>query len=129
MLRGISLSVAGLMLLAAPVFAANPVDTCKEPVVPKMPQGKTAAAADLIKAAGEVKTYVMASDDYQQCIKSEVDKWEMDATASKMPLDPKFKNAVLKKGDDNQAKKERLGAAYQLSATEYKAAHPPGKKP
>ena len=129
MVRGFFLSAAALVICAGPAFAANPVDTCKEPVVPKMPVGKTAVAADLIKAASEVKAYVLASDEYQQCVKDEVAKWEKDAADTKTPLDARFKNAVLKKGDDNQTKKERLGAAYGVSAADYKAAHPPAKKP
>jgi len=129
MIRGIFLPVAALALLAGPAFgAAAPDAACKEPVSPAMPDGKTSPAADIIKAANGVKAFVAESDLYQACIKDAVDKLEVAATISKTPVDPKVKAELEKKGDDNQTKKEQLGAAYAATAAAYRAAHPPAAK-
>ncbi len=129
MIRRIFLPAAALVLLAGPAFAAAAPDAaCKEPVAPAMPDGKTAPAADIIKAANGVKAFVAESDLYQQCLKDVVDKLDVAATISKTPVDPKVKADLEQKGDGNQAKKEQLGAAYAATAAAYRAAHPPAAK-
>jgi hypothetical protein len=129
MIRRIFLPAAALLLLAGPAFAAAAPDAaCKEPVSPTMPDGKTAPAAEIIKAANGVKAFVAESDLYQQCLKDVVDKLDVAATISKTPVDPKVKADLEQKGDANQVKKEQLGAAYAATAAAYRAAHPPAAK-
>jgi hypothetical protein len=129
MIRGICLPVAALVMLAAPAFsAAAPGAACKEPVSPTMPDGKTVPASEIIKAANAVKAFVAESDLYQQCLKDVVEKLDIAATVSKTPVDPKVKAELEQKGDDNQLKKEQLGAAYSATAAAYRAAHPPAAK-
>ena len=135
MIRGMWLSAAALMMLAVPAIAAAPEDACMQPAMPKMPDGKTAPAKDIIAAAAAVKAFVAESDAYQICLKQQVDqidqmeaKAKTDKTAA---LDPKVKAAMDKskaemttKGDQNQANKETLGAMYSATAAAYRQAHP-----
>jgi hypothetical protein len=122
MMRRICLSAAFIMI-AAPAFAAE-VCMDKQPTMPKMPDGRTAPAADVIAASNAVKAYVAASDVYQQCLKEQIDAMEATAKTEKKAADPKVKANLVKLGDDNQESKERLGAAYNAVAAAYRAAHP-----
>ena len=128
-MRRICLSAA-LVMLTAPVFAVEAPDAaCMEPTVPTMPNGRTAPAADVVAAANNVKAYVAGSDAYQQCLRDVLVKMEETAKETKKAEDPKLKAALVKKGDDNQKKKEQLGASYAAVAAAYRAAHPqPAKK-
>jgi hypothetical protein len=69
MTRGICLSTVALVMLATPVFAQ---DKCSAPVAPVVPNGRTAAAADLIQAQKDVVAFIKNSDDYQTCILAEL---------------------------------------------------------
>lgn len=122
MIRRICLSAAFVMI-AAPTLAAE-VCMDKQPAMPKMPDGRTAPAADVIAAANAVKAYVAASDAYQECLKVQIDEMESKAKETKTPVDAKVRANLEKLGDDNQENKERLGAAYNAVAAAYRAAHP-----
>ena len=136
MIRRICLSTV-FVVLAAPAFAAVD-DSCKDPVAPTMPNGRTAAREDIITAANNVKTYVAESDKYQECLRGVIEgidqasaKMDAEAKATKKPVDAKLKAEMTKskgemtaKGDANQKKKEQLGASYAAVAAAYRAAHP-----
>src|SRR5262249_39044630 len=113
------------LVIAAPAMAAA-VDTsaCMEPAMPKMPDGKTAPAKDIIAAANAVKAFVAQSDIYQQCLNDIEDKAEAAAKENKAELDPKIKAEIEGKHDPNQNNKERLGALYSATAAAYRTAHP-----
>src|SRR5215467_6681519 len=125
MIRGICLSTAALVLFAAPAFAQ---DKCPAPKSPSVPNGRTATAPELIAAANEVKAFIAASDDYQSCLKADLDAQMQQAAADKKDFDPKIKTALEAKGDANQKEKERVGNLYNTAAQQYRAAHPAPKK-
>ena len=56
--------------------------------------------------------YVTKADDYQLCLKGQIDSLEAQAKEKNMPVDEKLKAELLALGDANQAKKEKLGADY-----------------
>jgi hypothetical protein len=125
MIRRICLSTAALVLFAAPAFAQ---DKCPAPKSPSVPNGRTATAPELIAAANDVKAFIAASDDYQACLKADIDAQTEAAKADKKDMDPKVKAALVAQGDANQKEKERVGNAYNTAAQAYRAAHPAGKK-
>ena len=121
MTRGICLSTVALVMLAAPVFAQ---DKCSAPVAPVVPNGRTAAAADLIQAQKDVVAFIKNSDDYQTCILAEIAAAEAEAKDNKKAPDPAIKKGLEAKGDANQKLKETVGKAYNAAAVAYKSAHP-----
>lgn len=111
-----------LLLLTDPTFAAD--NSCKAPVGPTVPDGKTAEARQLIAANNEVKAFIAASDQYQQCLNDWMGAEQLAATEAKKPMDPKIKAEHDRLGDENQKEKERIGGLYNAAATAYRAAHP-----
>jgi hypothetical protein len=120
MTRGICLSTVALVMLAAPAFAQ---DKCAAPIAPVVPNGKTAAAADLIQSQKDVVAFIKSSDDYQICILAEITAAENEAKDNKKAPDPAIRKALEAKGDANQKLKETVGKAYNAAAVAYKAAH------
>jgi hypothetical protein len=109
------------MMLAAPAFAQ---EKCSAPVAPVVPNGRTAAASDLVQANKDVVTFIKASDDYQSCLLADLQAQIDQAKTNKKELDPAIKKAIEAKGDANQKLKETVGKAYNASAAAYKQAHP-----
>lgn len=118
MIRGICLSAAVFAMLTAPAFAAQ--TACVEPTLPSIPDGKTARDSDFVAARTAVVAYVTKADDYQLCLKEQIDSMEMQAKEQNKPVDEKLKADLLALGDANQAKKEKLGADYTAA---YRLAH------
>jgi hypothetical protein len=113
--RLVNNSIVAPVGLVFPSVAQVNVTECIEPIVPIMPNGRTAPAAAIIAAANAVKAYVVDSDAYQNCLKEEIDRED----------NPQVKADLSARGDANQASKERLDAAYAVTAAAYEAAHPP----
>jgi hypothetical protein len=88
-----------------------------------VPNGKTADAATLGQAAKDVVAFIKASDEYQNCLLTEISTYEKDAKDSKQPVDGNVRKTRMAKGDANQKEKEKVGKEYNLAATAYKAAH------
>ena len=123
MTRGL-LVTAALVMLAGPAFAQAFEDKCSAPIAPVVPDGKTAAVPQLTQAANDVKNYIKASDDYQQCLLAEITTYETQAKGTKQGIDSNIRKTLESKGDTNQKDKERLGAAYNKAVGDYRAAHP-----
>ena len=120
-----ALSVPALM----PALAQS---ACMEPAVPTMPDGKTAARAEIIAAAGAAKEFMAKSDEYQGCLNAEyeaaVNAGQAAAKEKKIAFDAKQLNKDREaKITANQKKKEDVGKAYGASATAFKQANPAGK--
>jgi hypothetical protein len=124
MTRGFLLTAA-FVILAGPAFAqVQFTDMCSAPIAPVVPDGKTAAVPQLTQAANDVKNYIKASDDYQQCLLAEITTYETQAKGTKQGIDSNIRKTLESKGDTNQKDKERLGAAYNKAVGDYRAAHP-----
>ena len=117
------LLTAAFVMLAGPAFAQFE-DRCSAPFAPVVPDGKTASVQQLTQSANDVKNYIKASDEYQTCLKAEIDTYEAQAKGTKAGIDPNVRKTLETKGDTNQKEKERLGAAYNKAAGDYRAAHP-----
>ena len=121
MTRGILLTAAAFVMLAAPAFAQ---DKCSAPNAPVVPNGRTAATAELVQAQKDVVAFIKSSDDYQVCILAAITASENEAKENKKAPDPAIRKALEAKGDANQKLKETVGKAYNAAAAAYKQAHP-----
>ena len=129
MRRGLCLLTVAMAALAAPaLMPALAQSACMEPAAPTMPDGKTAARAEIIAAAGAAKDFVTKSDDYQNCLNAEYAETVKKLTAEKAKIDPKMNSEREAKITANQKKKEQVGQAYGATAAAYKAANPPAAK-
>ena len=85
-LKKFGLAAVLLVAGAAPAFAE---DTCQAPPVPVAVDGTTVARDQLVAAIAAVKTYIAASDTYQQCINELCHGAEgPDCDKDKKPMDP-----------------------------------------
>ena len=133
MKRALWLLAVVVPALSAPVVVpALAQSACMEPAVPTMPNGKTAARAEIIAAAGAAKEFMTKSDEYQGCLNAEyeaaVNAGQAAAKEKKQAFDAKQLNADREaKITANQKKKEEVGKAYGTTAAAYKQANPAGK--
>jgi hypothetical protein len=137
MKRGLLVLAVALPAFAAPaLMPALAQSACMEPAAPSMPDGKTAARAEIITAAGAAKEFMTKSDEYQACLNMEYEttvKAALEAVKAKdkgkAPVDAKALDTERQaKILANQKKKEDVGKAYTASATAYKQANPPAAK-
>jgi hypothetical protein len=125
MKRALWLLALAVPALSAPVIVpAVAQSACMEPAVPMMPDGKTAARAEIIAAAGAAKEFMTKSDEFQGCLNAEYEAAVNAAKAKKEPLDATKMNKEREdKITANQKKKEDVGKAYGATAAAYKAAN------
>jgi hypothetical protein len=134
MKRALWLLAIAVPALASPAFMpALAQSACMEPAAPTMPDGKTAARAEIIAAAGAAKEFMTKSDEYQLCLNTEyetaVNAMKAEAAKTKKAVDATKMNADREaKITANQKKKEDVGKAYTASATAFKQANPPAAK-
>ena len=126
MIRGICLSTVAFVMLAAPTFAAE--NTCALPMVPAMPDGATAPAADIRAAAASVTNYVKESDAYQECLNIEFNKMIDQSKKDKKVVGPEANAEREARIAANQESKVKLGEAYTATAAAYRTAHPPAPR-
>jgi hypothetical protein len=130
MKRTLWLLAVAVPALAAPVLLVPALaqSACMEPAAPTMPDGKTAARAEIIAAAGAAKEFISKSDEYQGCLNAEyeaaVNAMKAEAAKNKKSVDATKLNADREaKIAANQKKKEEVGQAYGATAAAYKAAN------
>ena len=129
MKRGLLVLAVALPAFAMPaLLPALAQSACMEPAEPTMPDGKTAARAEIIAAAGAAKDFVAKSDEYQNCLNAEYAETVKKLTAEKAKVDPKMNSEREAKITANQKKKEEVGKAYGATAAAFKAANPPAAK-
>ena len=78
----------------------------------------------MIAAKTSVTDFMSASDDYQKCVLDDLQAQRTAATQAKTKLDPAISKAAEAKVSQNQADKERVGAAFNAAVKAFKAAHP-----
>jgi hypothetical protein len=121
MLKKFGLAAVLLVAGAAPSFAD---DTCQVPPVPASVDGNTVTKDQMVAAIAAVKTYMTASDTYQQCINDYVTAQNAQADKDKKPHDPNMIQAEGDKVTASQASKQTVGDAINASIGVYKKAHP-----
>ena len=130
MKRALWLLALAVPALSAPIIVpAVAQSACMEPTVPTMPDGKTAARAEIIAAAGAAKEFMSKSDEFQGCLNAEYEaavnamKAEAAKDKSKAVDATKLNSDREAKITANQKKKEDVGKAYGATAAAYKAAN------
>lgn len=115
---------AAFALGATPAFAQ--LSSCYEPIPPAAVDGGAATEAQMKAALSDVKDFIRSSDDYQDCLNSQLAALKRKAAASKdkQPLDPAIQADVTARQDKNQKMKERVGAEFNAAVAAYKAKHP-----
>ena len=121
MLKKFGLAAVLLVAGAAPAFAE---DTCQAPPVPVAVDGTTVARDQLVAAIAAVKTYIAASDTYQQCINDYVTAQKAQADKDKKPMDPALIQVEGDKITANQNNKQKIGDDVNTAIAAYKKAHP-----
>jgi len=121
MLKRMGLAVALGAMGTVPAFAD---DSCQAPPVPPPIDGATATRDQVVAAVNAAKSYIAASDAYQQCIGDYIAAQKADAAKNKVPFDPAIEQAESAKVDANQASKQRVGDAVNAAVGAYKKAHP-----
>ena len=120
MLRSFALSAGLLFAAASPAFAAE----CVQPYAPTIPNGTTAAKEDMLRAQDEVKGFIAASDNFQECILLDIQNQRTVAAHDQKTVDQSIIDAANARIATNQREKERVGAEYNAAVKAYTAAHP-----
>ena len=119
MVRGFLLASV-LVLAGTPVFAAD----CVEPYAPAIPNGTTATKDQMLNTQDEVKAFIKASDNYQECILLDIQTQKAALARDQKTIDQGVVDRATASIDRNQREKERVGAEYNVAVRAYAAAHP-----
>jgi len=111
------------MILACASVPAMAQGACNAPKAPAAVDGSKVTVDQLKAAIADVKAFIDASDTYQTCIGNDLTQQKAAATPDK-PFNPAIEAAAMAKVNDNQAQKEKVGAAINSAIGEYKKAHP-----
>jgi hypothetical protein len=122
MIRQIAWMAAALALIGSPALAQT---SCGgPPAAPAIPDGAKASAGEITDAYKQVTAFMKSSDDWQLCVKNDLDKQKSAAAAAKQPFDAKIEKAADAQGDANQKDKERVGKEMNAALAAYHKAHP-----
>ncbi|MBS0275378.1 MAG: hypothetical protein JSR55_13560 [Proteobacteria bacterium] len=120
------LAVAAVLISAAPAMAQSVCGGA--PIPPAAVDGSKVTEAQMKDAHDDVVNFIKASDDYQSCLFSDLDRQRREAAKAKdpKPLDQNIIDGVNAKVTANQKTKEKVGAEYNAAVHAYKDAHPKG---
>jgi hypothetical protein len=121
MLRSVFVCGVVLAAFAGPALAAN---TCVQPFAPAIVAGAKATKEQMLTAQTEVREFLRASDQYQECILRDLQLQRAEAARDQKQLDPAVVDAGTRRIQANQREKERVGAEYNAAVKAYAAAHP-----
>ena len=113
-----------LILLAGGIAPAMAQDNCQAPIAPAAPDGRTSTQAQMVAAAGDARNFIAQSDVYQTCLADYVKAQKEQAAKDKTPFDKFIESDTMKKINDNQAEKVRVGADINGAIAAFKASHP-----
>lgn len=113
-----------LVFLISGSLPALAQDNCRAPAAPVAPNGRAATQAQMMAAAGDARNFIAQSDVYQQCMLDYVKAQKDLAAKNKQPFDPSIEADAVKKINENQADKEKVGADINAAIGVFKASHP-----
>lgn len=122
MIRQITFIGVALALVGSPAFAQTSCGSA--PAAPAIPDGAKASASEITDAYKQVTAFMKTSDDWQLCVKNDIDKQKADAAAAKQTFDTKIEKTADTQGDANQKDKERIGKEMNAALAAYHKAHP-----
>lgn len=116
-----ALTTAALLAMAG---SASAQTACNRPDAPASVDGATATMEQVVGFKNAVSAFMTASDTYQECLVSGVEKAREDAKAKKTKFDEGLSKSADKDIEANQKDKEAAGKAYNAAVKAYRAAHP-----
>lgn len=119
MLRGF-LFASVFTCLVTPAFAAD----CVEPYAPAIANGTTATKDQMLTTQDEVKAFIKASDNYQECVLLDIQTQKAALAREQKTLNQDVIDRATAQIDRNQREKERVGTEYNVAVRAYAAAHP-----
>ena len=121
-MKGLALTAAAAAFLATPALAQSSCGAA--PTAPAIPDGTKASANDITQAYNQVTAFMKTSDEWQLCMKNDLDKQKADAKAQKKDFDSNIEKVADQQGDANQKDKERVGKEMNAALGAYHKAHP-----
>ena len=113
------------LMVSTPAFAEFH-SACVGPYEPNVPNGASATMEQMNAAAAAVKDFIAKSDDFQDCLKLELQTQKDKAAKEKTTFDTNIQTTIYKLVNSNQSAKERVGGEYNAAAKAFNDAH---KKP
>jgi hypothetical protein len=119
---------ASILVLSAALGLAAPglalAAACERPTAPAAIDGASVTLDQLRAAKTGVTDFMTASDTYQGCLVDDLAAQRAAAKAAKTNLDPAVAKAVETRINENQADKEKVGAAFNAAVKAFRTAHP-----
>jgi hypothetical protein len=97
------------LLLVAPAWAQ---DQCVAPKTPAIPDGGRATATQILAAQNEIKAYVAASDNYQNCLAQEFTRQQAVSRQNNSELDPNLQATMQVKSAAQRSDAQQVAAAW-----------------
>jgi len=113
-----------VLLFAGGILPAMAQADCQAPIAPAAPDGRTSTQAQMVAAAGDARNFIAQSDVYQQCLLDYVKAQKDQATKDKRPFDKFIESGAMKKINENQADKVKVGADINNAIAAFKTSHP-----
>jgi hypothetical protein len=118
-------SILALIFLtggALPALAQQP--DCQAPIAPVAPDGRTSTQAQMAAGIGDANRFIKDSDAYQGCLLAFVKAQKDQAAKDKTSFDKFIESDAMKKINENQAEKVKVGAEINGAVAVFKASHP-----
>lgn len=113
-----------LVLLAGGVAPVMAQPNCPAPIAPAAPDGRTSTQAQMAAGVGDANRFMKDSDVYQTCLVDYVKAQKDQATKDKTNFDKSIEGDAMKKINDNQAEKVKVGTDINGAVGVFKASHP-----
>jgi hypothetical protein len=124
MLKSLGIGLAFGCLWALPCFAQG--TACAAPAAPAVNVDPVHATKDqMVAAVNEVKAFIAASDQYQDCLDKNMTAQKAAATPDK-PFDPAIERELVARAAANQSLKQRAGDQINQAVTAWRSTHPGG---
>ena len=113
-----------LVLLAGGVTPVMAQPNCPAPIAPAAPDGRTSTQAQMAAGVGDANRFMKDSDVYQTCLVDYVKAQKDQATKDKTTFDKSIEGDAMKKINDNQTEKVKVGTDINGAIGVFKASHP-----
>ena len=112
-----------LVLLVSGALPAMAAPDCQAPIAPVSPDGRTSTQAQMMAGMGDANRFIKDSDAYQNCLVAYVKAQKDQAAKDKTPFDKSIEDDAMKKINENQAEKVKVGADINGAIAVFKASH------
>ncbi|HXR95463.1 MAG TPA: hypothetical protein VN718_06275 [Rhizomicrobium sp.] len=113
-----------LIFFAGGILPALAQADCQPPIAPVAPDGRASSQAQMMAAVTDAKNFIAQSDVYQQCMLDYVKAQKDQAAKDKTPFDKFIESDAMKKINENQADKVKVGSDINGAVAAFKASHP-----